>query len=241
MTIMVLHSALRHLLTVLVFTLLVASIPSITAQTIQAIDLGHDHPALGTKLTRFEKIDTDVYKGSEPKNDADYRFLQSTHIKYIVAIKFLSLLDLLEVHKARKYGILVIPVKVNASIFAPSEKHIRRILCLLSDKRLRPVYFHCTIGRDRTALIATLYEIYFLGVPPERASDEMKRFGFKGSWTLSGLSKYLEKHSKSPWDNKHTCKPFPLRSEKPDATIPECEDDGDFYRRFDLLPDASDG
>ncbi len=217
MKITVLHSLLRHLLVVLVFTLLVVSARCITAQTIQAIDSGLDHPAPGTKLTRFEKIDNDVYKGSEPKNDTDYRFLQSKHIKYIVAIKFLPLLDRLEIHKARKYGILVIPVTMNASTFAPSEKHIRGILCLLSDKRLRPVYFHCTFGRDRTALIATLYEIYFLGVPPERAGDEMKRFGFKGSWTLSGLSKYLEKNAKSPWDDgKHTCKPFPLASEKSD-------------------------
>ena len=83
----------------------------------------------------------------------------------------------------------------------------------MSDKRLRPVYFHCTLGRDRTALIAALYEVYFLGLPPERARDEMLRFGFKQSWTLTGLSEYLEKHAISPWDDgEHSCKPFPLPS-----------------------------
>jgi protein-tyrosine phosphatase len=185
----------------------------LAAQTLSVVDPAHEHPAPGTKLTRFEKIDDGVYKGSEPKNDADYRFLQSKHIKYIVAMKFLPLLDRLEVHRARKYGIVVIPITMNASTFPPSDKHIRQILCLLSDKRLRPVYFHCTIGRDRTALIATLYEIYFLRMPADRARDEMKRFGFKESWTLSGLSDYLEKHANSPWDDsKHTCKRFPLPS-----------------------------
>lgn len=184
-----------------------------SAQAIQVVDPGHDHPAPGTKLTRFQKIDDGVYKGSEPRNDADYRFLQSKHIKYIVELKFLPLLDRLEVNKARKYGILVIPVTVNASTFAPSEKHIRRILCLLSDKRLRPVYFHCTIGRDRTALVATLYEVYFLGLPNEKAWEEMQHFGFKNSWTLSGLRHYLQKHASSPWDDgKHTCKRYPLPS-----------------------------
>ena len=185
----------------------------LAAQTLSVMDPAHEHPAPGTKLTRFEKIDDGVYKGSEPKNDADYRFLQSKHIKYIVAMKFLPLLDRLEVHRARKYGILVIPITMSASTFPPSEKHIRQILCLLSDKRLRPVYFHCTVGRDRTALIATLYEVYFLRMPPERARDEMKRFGFKERWTLSGLSNYLEKHANSPWDDgKHTCKRFPSAS-----------------------------
>ena len=206
-----LHCPLHNLLAGLISTFLMVSIPRLAPPTTQAIEPGHDHPAPGTKLTYFDKIEDGVYKGSEPKNDADYRFLQSKHIKYIIAIRFLPLLDRLEVHKARKYGILVIPVTMNASTFAPAEKHIRQILCLLSDKRLRPVYFHCTVGRDRTALIATLYEIYFLGVPPEKARDEMKRFGFKGSWTLSGLSNYLGKHAKSPWDDgKHICKPFPL-------------------------------
>jgi hypothetical protein len=206
-----LHSPPYKLLAGLISTFLLVSTPSIAHPTTQTIEPAQDHPAPGTKLTRFERIDEGVYKGSEPKNDADYRFLQSKHVRYIVAMKFLPLLDRLEVHKARKYGIFVIPVTANASTFAPSEKHIRQILCLLSDKRLRPVYFHCTIGRDRTALLATLYEIYFLGVPPEKARDEMKRFGFKGSWTLSGLSNYLERHSKSPWDDgKHICKPFQL-------------------------------
>ena len=187
------------------------AIPRAAGQAIQVVDPKHDHPAPGTSIIRFQKIDEGVYKGSEPKNDADYRFLQSQHIHYIVELKFLPLLHRLEVHKARKYGIVVIPVTINASIFSPSEKHIRQVLCLLSDKRLRPVYFHCTIGRDRTGLIATLYEIYFLGLPPEKAREELDGFGFKESWTLSGLGKYLQKHASSPWDNsKDTCRRFPL-------------------------------
>lgn len=204
------RNSLSGLIPALVLALLTHHL---AAQTLSVMDPAHEHPAPGTKLTRFEKIDDGVYKGSEPKNDADYRFLQSKHIKYIVAMKFLPLLDHLEVHRGRKYGILVIPITMNASTFPPSEKHIRQILCLLSDKRLRPVYFHCTIGRDRTALIATLYEVYFLGMPPESARDEMKRFGFKERWTLTGLSNYLEKHANSPWDDgKHTCKRFPFPS-----------------------------
>ena len=199
--------------TALVLAVLVALPIPATAQAIEIVDPAHDHPAAGTKLTRFQKIDEGVYKGSQPRNDADYRFLQSKHIKYIVEMRFLPLLHRFEAHKARKYGIRVIPITMNASTFPPSEEHIRQILCLLSDKRLRPIYFHCTVGRDRTALIATLYEVYFLGLPPEKARDEMERLGFKQSWTLAGLSAYLEKHASSPWDDgKHACKRDPLPS-----------------------------
>jgi hypothetical protein len=197
--------------------LLTVTIPHAAGQAIEAVDAKHDHPVPGTKITRFQKIDEGVYKGSKPRTDADYRFLQSQHIKYIVELKFMPLLYRLEVNKAREYGILVIPVTINASILAPSQKHIRQVLCLLSDKRIRPVYFHCTIGRDRTALIATLYEIYFMGLPPEKAQEEMQRFGFKESWTITGLSKYLQKHAGSPWENsKDACHRFPLPSSDKD-------------------------
>jgi len=52
-----------------------------------------DHPAPGTSIVRFTELDSDVYKGSKPKNDADYAFLQSKHVKYILNLRFLPLLS----------------------------------------------------------------------------------------------------------------------------------------------------
>jgi len=176
-----------------------------------ATDPKHAHPAPGTSIVRFAQLDEGVYKGSKPKNDADYRFLQSKNIKYILNLKFFPLLYRLEKKKAAQYGMVVIPATINASPIAPSEKHVRQILCILRDKRLRPIYFHCDVGRDRTSLIATLYEIHFRGLPADSAWQEMKHFGFKDDWTLRGLSVYLRKHSKTPLvDGKHVCKPIPL-------------------------------
>ena len=99
----------------------------------------------------------------------------------------------------------MIPVTINASPIAPSEPHVRQALCLLADKRLRPIYFHCDIGRDRTSLIATLYEVYFRGLPPENALQEMKRFGFKDDWTLRGLRNYMQKHANSRFAVEAEC------------------------------------
>jgi hypothetical protein len=165
------------------------------------------HPAPGTSIIHFAQIDEGVYKGSKPKNNADYRFLQSKHIRYIVDLKFFPLLYRLEKSKAKKYGITVIPATINASPIAPSGKHVRKILCLLSDKRLRPIYFHCSVGRDRTSLIATLYKVYFLGLPREKAWYKMRnQFGFKDDWTLRGLRVYLERHLDSPFaDSREEC------------------------------------
>lgn len=170
-----------------------------------ARDTKDRHPASGTSIVRFAEIDDGVYKGSRPRSDGDYRFLQSKNVKTIIELKFFPLLYRFEAEKAEQYGMKVLPVTINASPVAPSEAHVRRILCLLADKRLRPIYFHCSIGRDRTSLIATLYELYFRGLVPSDARKEMRHLGYKDDWTLRGLRSYLEKHVDSPFAAEAEC------------------------------------
>ena len=175
------------------------------AQNVPASDPKHTHLAAGTSMVRFGEIDEGVYKGSKPKSDADFRFLHSKNIKTIVDLQFVPVPYRREKEKAEKYEIRVIPVTINASPVAPSERHVRHALCLLADKSLRPVYFHCDLGRDRTSLIATLYEVYFRGLAPKDALQEMKHFGFKDDWTLRGLKKYLQKHADSQFTADSNC------------------------------------
>jgi hypothetical protein len=40
--------------------------------------------------------------------------------------------------------------------------------------------------------------MYFGGLASQDALQEMKEYGFKDSWTLLGLKKYLMKHPKPP-------------------------------------------
>jgi hypothetical protein len=169
------------------------------------------HPAPGTSIVRFARVDVGLYKGSKPKTDADYKFLRSKNVKYILDLKFFPLLYRLEKRKAKQYGMIVIPATINASPISPSEKHVHQILCMLADKRLRPLYFHCSVGRDRTSLIATLYELNYLGLPAEDAWGEMKRFGFKDDWTLRGLKAYLQSHlSSASKIGNEACDPIPI-------------------------------
>jgi protein-tyrosine phosphatase len=155
------------------------------------------HPAPGTSIIHFGQVDAGVYKGSKPKTDADFRYLQSLHIQYIVNLQFLPFLSEAEEKKGRKYGIKFIDRTINASPVAPSEKHIDVILATLRDKRYHPVYFHCSLGRDRTSLITALYQNYYLGVSRENAWRGMLASGFKNSWALRGLKVYFEKHSRA--------------------------------------------
>jgi hypothetical protein len=92
----------------------------------------------------------------------------------------------------------LITATINASPVQPSKKHIDLILCLLRDKRLHPIYFHCDLGRDRTSLIAALYAVYFRGVSTDEAWQEAEHFGFKDDWTLRGLKQYFQDHTQPP-------------------------------------------
>lgn len=151
-------------------------------------------PAAGTTLVHFGRVDEGVYKGSKPKTDADYRFLQARHVKYIVNLQFLPFLDRSEQAQAKRYGIAFVPAPMNASPVSPSQKHVETILAILRDKRYHPVYFHCALGRDRTNLIAALYEMYFLGMSQQRALRYMDESGYKDGWVRSGLKRYLREH-----------------------------------------------
>src|SRR5713101_4345837 len=167
-------------------------------------NLSRDQTPADTTLVHFSRVDAGVYKGSKPRSDADYRFLQSLHVKYIVDLQVIPLAYWLEKKKAKRYGIVLIPGRMNASPVSPSEKHIETILAVLRDERYHPVYFHCALGRDRTSLIAALYKMYFLGMPPQNALRYLHESGYKDGWVRGGLKRYLERHPTPPPDLQPT-------------------------------------
>ncbi len=157
------------------------------------------HPAPGTTLVRFAKVDEGVYRGSPPRNQADFRFLKEHGVKFIVNLHFLPSLDRKEKAEATRQGLTYIPVFIQASALEPSEKSVDRALAAIRARRHQGVYFHCILGRDRTSLISALYKMYFLGEPQQSAwRNDMLAFGFRCGWTLRGLKTYFYKHPKPP-------------------------------------------
>ena len=171
-------------------SLFIASLALASEGTQRDID---DHVA-GTTLVYFGKVGDGVYKGSKPKTDADYEFLQKQHIKYILDLELLPSLRHSEQKKAQQHGIVLLHARINASPISPSEKRIERIMEVLKDSRYHPIYFHCAYGRDRTSLVAALYKVYYLGMSPQDALRYMDESGYKNSWVRGGLKRYLRKH-----------------------------------------------
>jgi hypothetical protein len=152
----------------------------------------------GTTLVHFGQVDDGVYKGSKPRTDADYEFLQAHHVKYILDLELLPSMGHSERKKAKRYGIVLIHGRINASPISPSEDHIEKILAVLKNSRYHPVYFHCAYGRDRTSLVAALYKMYFMGMSGRDALQYMDESGYKDSWVRNGLKRYLKKHPSPP-------------------------------------------
>ena len=111
----------------------------------------------GAKLKHFAEVDKNVYKGSKPISDADFRFLQSLHVKYIVDLEIFPFMTGLEQRKAKRYGITVIRGLMNASPVSPSKK-----ISISSQRARINRLFPLPTGRDRTNVIAALYKMYFL-------------------------------------------------------------------------------
>ncbi len=167
------------------------------AATVDASASSAAQTVAGTTLDHFGEVDQGVYKGSEPRTDADYKFLRARHIKYILDLELLPSLRHSEQKKAKRYGIVLLHGRLNASPIPPSHKHIEQIMAVLRNKRYHPIYFHCAYGRDRTSLVAALYKMYFLGMSQQDALRYMDESGYKDSWVRGGLKRYLEQHPSS--------------------------------------------
>jgi hypothetical protein len=100
---------------------------------IETSDLAYQQTAAGSTLKFFDAVDAGVYKGSRPKSDADYRFLQSLHVKYIVDLQVIPFMTHFEQQKAKQYGITLIPGIMNTSPFSPSERHFNKIFVIFLD------------------------------------------------------------------------------------------------------------
>lgn len=187
-----------------------------------APDMRKVHPAPGTHLVRFQELDEGIYKGSKPKTDADYEFLRSKGVKFIVQLRLFPWLNLGEKETAKKYGMTLLTGTMSASPLEPSKRHVDAILCFLRDKRYHPLYIHCDLGRDRAMLIVGLYEMYYLGKSKQDAYKEMKYYGFKDDWTLAGLKNYFEHHSQQPVTQylPHCAQPS-IQANEPRASIDE--------------------
>lgn len=144
------------------------------------------------------RVSPGIFAGRYPRNQADYDTLRARGVRTIVSLGVLPWNVAKERRRAQRNGFIFRNFYVIASPFEPSERSIKGALLALHDPSLRPVFIHCHLGRDRTAMVVGLYRIYYQGWTPRQAWIAMLHTGFRLGWMLSGLRRYFWSHTRRP-------------------------------------------
>jgi protein-tyrosine phosphatase len=146
----------------------------------------------------FHEVTPEIFVGCRPTKQADFDQLRNCGIRTIISYESFTWHVGPEKQKAARNHFAFRNVPVFASPLGPSEKSMRKALCVLNDASLRPVYVHCLYGRDRTVMILGLYQVYYQGVSPEDAWKRMLKSGYKTDWSLWGFKRYFWQHTRKP-------------------------------------------
>jgi protein tyrosine/serine phosphatase len=125
----------------------------------------------GFHLSRFYRVDEDLYSGGQPSPAELRELVARYHIKTVIKLN------------PRWQGRDVVPPGVTLrehpipAVFTPSREQILQILDEV-EHAPRPLFIHCRAGADRTGLIVALYKIRH-GARIEEARAEMVRHGFR--------------------------------------------------------------
>ena len=154
-------------------------------------------------ITNFHVVDVvdskALYRGAQP-NDEQWKFLADLGVKTVLKLnEYVGATSTLEQERqaAEKYGIRLVPLTMQPEDFPnnlnpsvmPANDQVRAALAVMEDARNRPLYIHCSHGRDRTGLLVAMYRVRQNNYCKDKAFAEMKALGHNS--LLPGLKKTL--------------------------------------------------
>ena len=151
-------------------------------------------------ISRFYVVDAGkVYRGARPQPE-DLRNLQLAGIKTILDLQGGDfdhlgdlagiaepgeMIDVMNQEKITSINLGMNWISERLSSFSMTYEEqirLRRALKVISDPRMQPVFVHCEFGRDRTGLLAALYEVLFLGQSANSAHARWVATGHTGKF-----------------------------------------------------------
>jgi len=144
------------------------------------------------------KVSEGIYDGYKPKTQAHFDVLKTNGIHTILSLQTRHFHIAPEARDARRNGFVFLDVSIPPAPWQPREKNVQAILECMNDPSLQPIYVHCMLGMDRTALIVGLYRMYYQNWTPNAAWQEMLHNGFHQHWSLLGLKHYFWQHTERP-------------------------------------------
>lgn len=134
-------------------------------------------------------VEKEIYRGPKPESQTDvYDLARILGIKTIVNLQ--RTFDLNELTATYYLNLRFFDFELNS--FSPDEGQLRLIDNIIDDESLRPLYVHCTHGRERTGLVIARYRLRNQ-VPKITgfAYDEMIKYGCRWPFSWRYESNYF--------------------------------------------------
>jgi protein tyrosine/serine phosphatase len=140
-----------------------------------------------TGLENVGRVTPDIFRGSQPAKNG-YDTLRKMGIRTVINLRT----SMSEKKQVEAAGMRSIEIPLGTFNNGEREK-VDRVVALLADPAIRPVFVHCRQGRDRTGIVVAAYRMKVQGWPLAAAEAEMDSFEFNDVWV--NLRRFLHRYA----------------------------------------------
>ncbi len=139
-------------------------------------------------LPNFHQVNAQLFRGAQPKAGGLAQ-LARLGVKTIINLRGADEHARAEEAAARELGLKYFNVAL-PGFSRPKDAAVARVLGLIADPQLQPVFVHCKRGADRTGTIIACYRIQHDNWPAKTALTEAKHYGL--SWFERGMKAFVK-------------------------------------------------
>ena len=158
-------------------------------EILNQINLADYDSLYANTIPEFHIVNEGIMRGGRPQL-GDLKALKAQGVKTIINIDDVDPSQ--ERAEAIKLGLNFIADPMS-SFNKPKDAQVNKILNLLQNKKLMPIFIHCKHGQDRTGMIMGLYRFRVDKWSSRKAYSEMKQYGFHS--ILFNLDTYFKKQT----------------------------------------------
>jgi tyrosine-protein phosphatase SIW14 len=138
--------------------------------------------------TRLYRVDDNVYRGQQPSKQ-DISNLAKSGIRTVLDLRGAVDHKAWEQKAVEAAGLRYVRIGLSG-FFAPTDHQIDRILAILDNSTLGPIFVHCRRGADRSGVVIACYRITHDHWTRAQAMDEARQQGFSRFEVL--MERYIE-------------------------------------------------
>lgn len=145
----------------------------------------------GIKIKNFGQMDTNYYRGAQPKKD-DYASLKALGVTTVIDLQ----------KKPKDYerpmvealGMRYVNIPMGNGDY-PEPEHIEQFLKLVNDPETGVFFVHCKGGKHRTGVTGAVYRFTKYGWNYDQAYREMKNYKFYSSWGYGDMKDFVQDYA----------------------------------------------